>query len=257
MARKATKTEIPEEKIRHVIWMLKSKKTKKQCCEYLDISYSPKRLDNIIQEFRDKQERTKQLKADRAKKAFTDSEKRQIVKDYNDGESQSAIAKRLYSTPQKVKSVLIEMNVPIRARSKHGEAKVEHITQNLDIQFVRKDKVFVPKQNSFGEVVEIYDEAWLEYYSQPERRRYVELHAMKEAKKRFGPDFEGREDVHWNIYWCYANGEEWKEHAIKAKIKAIETTLETLGRENYLVWINNDESHYLYSNREDLIPVKV
>jgi hypothetical protein len=257
MARKTTKVEISEEKVRHVIWMLKRKKTKKECCEYLGISYSPKRLDTIIIEFRDKQERTKQLKANRAKTPFTDAEKRQIVKDYNEGESQSSIAKRLYSSPQKIKSILIEMNVPIRARSKHGEAKVEHITQDLDVQFNKKDKVFIPKQNSFGEIIQIYDEDWLEYYSQPERRRYVELHPMKDARKRFGEDFEGKEDVHWNIYWCYSNGEEWKEHAIKAKIKSVETTLETQGREDYLVWTTSDESHYMYSNREDLIPIKV
>lgn len=257
MARKTTKTEIPEEKIRHVIWMLKSKKTKKQCCEHLGIAYSPKRLDTIIEEFKTKQERLKQLKADRAKKSFTEQEKRQIAKDYNEGESQSSIATRLYCSPQRIKSVLIEMNVPIRARSKHGEANIAHVKQDLDVQFNIKDKVFIPKINSFGEIKEIYDESWIEYYSQPERRRYVELHAMKEARKRFGPEFEGKEDIHWNIYWCYSNGQEWKEHAIKRKINSIENTLEKVGREGYLIWIEGDESHYLFSNRESLIPIKV
>ena len=49
----AVKKEIPESKIRQVIWMLKAGKTKKACCEHLGIAYNTKRLDTIITEFKE------------------------------------------------------------------------------------------------------------------------------------------------------------------------------------------------------------
>ena len=54
--------EIPETKIRQAIWMLKIDKTKKSICEHLGIAYNTKRLDTIISEFREKQERIQELK---------------------------------------------------------------------------------------------------------------------------------------------------------------------------------------------------
>ena len=42
---------IPEAKIRQAIWMLKKNKTKKVVCDHIGISYSPKRLDTIIEDF--------------------------------------------------------------------------------------------------------------------------------------------------------------------------------------------------------------
>ena len=40
----AVKKEIPEAKIRQVIWMLKVGKTKKACCEHLGIAYNTKSM---------------------------------------------------------------------------------------------------------------------------------------------------------------------------------------------------------------------
>ena len=58
----AKPTDISEAKIRQAIWMIKAKKTKKAVCEHLGIAYNTKRLDAIIQEFHNKQEREAQLK---------------------------------------------------------------------------------------------------------------------------------------------------------------------------------------------------
>ncbi len=56
------KIEIPESKIRQAIWMLKTNKTKKSICEHLGIAYNTKRLDSIINEFHEREARTKELK---------------------------------------------------------------------------------------------------------------------------------------------------------------------------------------------------
>jgi len=257
MARAAKKTnEISETKIRQAIWMVKANKTKKSICEHLGIAYNTKRLDTILQEFQDRETRLKELKKKRSKTPFTEAEKKQIVNDYNNGESQSAIATRLYASPQRIKNVLIEMNVPIRARSKRGEAKVDHVVQDLDVIFKEGDRVFIPKINSFGKVKQVFDEEWIDYHRQPERRRYVELHGLEAAKKKYGTDFEGREDVHWNIYWQYEDGSEWKELAIKEKIRYTESVIEETGREYYRIFVEGDYGHFRDELRENLFPVK-
>lgn len=255
MAKKPTTTEISESKIRQAIWMLKANKTKKSICEHLGIAYNTKRLDTIIKEFQDKETRLSELKKKRSKTPFTEAEKKGIVKDYNDGESQSAIAERHYTSAARIKAVLIEMNVPLRARSKKGEAKVDHVVQNLDDILSKGSKVFIPQINSFGIIKEVYDEDWIDYYRQPTKRRYVEIQNMEKLRKKFGEDFEGTEDTHYNIYWQYDNGSEWKEYAIKDKIKDVESVIEKTGREHYLIWVEGDYGHFRTADRDKIFPV--
>jgi hypothetical protein len=258
MDKKVTVTnEIKESDIRAVIWMLKVGKTKKACCEQLKINYNVKRLDSIINDFKEKESRVAALRKERSKTPFSKEEKISVVQDYNAGDSQSKIAERYFTTSARIKSILIEMNIPIRSRSKYGEAKIDHVTQNLDVIFKKNDKVFIPKINSFGIIKEIYDEEWLDYYKQPTKRSYIELPALESARKSNGEFFEGKEDVHWNIYWKYDNGEEWKEWAIKQKIKEIENIIEETGRENYMVWVEGDNAHYKYCYRDSIFPVGV
>ena len=153
---------ISEAKIRQAIWMLKAKKTKKQVCEHLGIAYNTKRLDNIIQEFHNNIEREAELKKKARLKKFTLSEKQGIADSYLNGETQSSLAKQFYISPQRIKNILIEMNVPIRARGKGKAANVEHVVQDLEVRFKKGDKVFLAKENTFATVKEVYDEDWLE-----------------------------------------------------------------------------------------------
>jgi hypothetical protein len=62
--------EITEAKIRQAIWMIKAKKTKKSICEHLGIAYNTKRLDQIIKDFHDRQEREADLKEKSSFKDF-------------------------------------------------------------------------------------------------------------------------------------------------------------------------------------------
>lgn len=255
MAKKPATTEISETKIRQAIWMLKTNKTKKSICEHLGIAYNTKRLDTIIKDFQDREERIADLKKKRSKTPFTEAEKKSIVQDYNSGDTQTAIAERMYTTAARIKAVLIEMNVPLRARSKKGEATVDHVVQDLDVILKKGDKVFIPKINSFGLIKEVFDEEWVDYYRHPAKRRYVEIQNLEALRKKHGEDFEGVEDTHWNIYWCYDNGTEWKEHAIKDKIKDVETTLEKTGREYYSIWVEGDYGHFTTAGRDKIFPV--
>ncbi|MGH7885204.1 MAG: hypothetical protein ACRENO_05860, partial [Thermodesulfobacteriota bacterium] len=82
--------------IRAVIWLLKNGGTKKRACEQLRIAYNTKRLDNIIEEFNNRIERTEKLKKDARSKELTDENKKEISNSYLSGESISSIATRLY-----------------------------------------------------------------------------------------------------------------------------------------------------------------
>ena len=67
--------------IRQAIWMLKKGKTKKIVCDHIGISYSPKRLDTIIEDFYKRIEREKELKSKARFKKFSDAEKKSIADD--------------------------------------------------------------------------------------------------------------------------------------------------------------------------------
>ena len=101
-------TEISEAKIRQAIWMIKAKKTKKAVCEHLGIAYNTKRLDAIIQDFHNKQEREAQLKKQARNKIFSEAEKTGIADSYLAGETQSGIAKQLYLFVRGVKAKLLK-----------------------------------------------------------------------------------------------------------------------------------------------------
>ena len=248
--------EISETKIRQAIWMQKVGKTKKDICSHIGIAYNTKRLDIIIQDFKDKEIRQAELKKKARAKPLTESNKETIVNSYQNGESQNAIAKQLYLTPQKIKTVLIEKGVPIRARKKKGQANVDHVIQDLDVKFSKNDRVFIPDINSFAKIKEVWDEEWIDIHRQPRRRRYVQLHPLIDARKKYGQEYEGKEDVHWNIYWQYDDGSEWKESAIKNKIIQVETVIEETGREYYSVYVEGDYQHYRTELRNNIYPVR-
>lgn len=246
---------ISEAKIRQAIWMLKKNKTKKVVCDHIGISYSPKRLDTIIEDFHKRIERDKELKAKARFKTFSEKEKKSIADDYLGGQGLTAIGKRNFISPQRVKKFLIELNVPLRGRGKKSEATVNHIKQDLEIKFKKGDRVLIAKSSEFAEVKEVYDEEWLEEHRNPVRRRYLELHAMEAARKKYGDDYEGKEDIHWQIYWQYDSGMEWKESAIKYRIHQIESILEETGRESYRLYVEGDSGHFLEEHRNNLYPV--
>ena len=250
------KREISETRIRQAIWMLKTNKTKKSICEHLGIGYSTKRLETVISEFRDKETRLSELKKKARATSLTQDDKDNIISSYEEGESMVTIAERLYLTSPRIKEVLLSQGVPIRSRKKRGAAQVDHIVQDLEIKFKENDKVFVYATSEFGVIKTVYDEEWIDYHSENYRARYVELTPFTDARKKWGDDFEGKEDIHWNIYWDYDNGESWKSQAIKRKITRHQENIAEWGRESYLLGTIGDHSHVTELPRHELFPIK-
>lgn len=257
MPRKKTsskeKSEITEAKIRQAIWMLKVNKTKKSVCEHLGIAYNTKRLDNIIKDFKTKEARIKELKQKAKNKVFSEFEKRQIAKYYQNGESISSIAEQNYVSSQKIKSFIIEQGVPIRARKKNGQAQTDHITQDLDTKFNKQDKVFYAPGNCFAYVEKVLDEDYLEYLNSG-IQKYIELVPFTEkSERKFGEPVKG---IHYEIYWILEDSYTWKLESLKPHIKRIETHLEEYGRESYNIITDGDYSQRkMFVPRHNLFPV--
>lgn len=253
---KASNTEIPEAKIRQVIWYLKTGKTKKFCCEHLSIPYSPKKLDTIIEEFHAKIEREAELKKVARVKVFSDKEKQQIAKQYLGGAAQSTLAADYFISPQRIKNILIEMNVPIRGKGKKSETKVDHIEQDLETKFAKGDKVFSKRHNCFATIYHVYDEDYIDYLENC-KQRYVEIYSFKPDKKGMsGPFFEPQEGIHFEIYYDLVDGSEIKKSALEMQRRKVLRILEETGREYYSIWRDDDDGCFYTVMREELYPVK-
>ncbi len=250
-AKKDTKEEISEAKIRQAIWMLKTNKTKKAICEHLGIAYNTTRLAKIIDDFKAREAREKELKEKAKTLEITPAIRKDIASSYINGEAQTSIAARYYISPQRVKAVLMEMNIPIRARAKNAAAKTEHIVQDLDVKFNISDRVFYGPENSFAIILNVNDEEYADKLRQG-RQRWVELYPWTEKSRHPEPVI----DIHYQIYWELEDGSSWKLSALKNHIKRVEDLIAETSRETYDVWIDNEHGfrkHFVH--RSDLFPV--
>lgn len=88
--------------------------TKKDACQMLGMAYNTTRLGTIIEEFKKKQARNAERRAEKRGKPVTDDERVYIIGEYLSGEPVDAISKSTYRSPAFVKNVLEANAVPIR-----------------------------------------------------------------------------------------------------------------------------------------------
>lgn len=255
MARTANKKDIPESKIRQVKWYLKRGKTKKFCCAHLGIAYNTARLNKIISDFDAFEIRLKELQKKARSTPLTKISITGIIKDYQSGSSIHSIAENLYLTDPRIKKVLIENKIPLRGRGKRKEAKVDHVTQDLNIKFKIGDKVFCKDHSCTAEIIQIRDEDYVDYLKSG-HQRMVYLHNPSRADKiKKGLEVSETEGIDYEIYWVLPNGKEYKLFALKHLITTIETELEETGLEYYTIWEEGDQSCFRTVSREKLFPL--
>jgi hypothetical protein len=102
--------------------------SKKDACQILGMAYNTTRLANILQEFKDKQARDAQRRAEKRGKPVTKQEIEYIITEYLSGESLDNISKSIYRGTQLIKQVLEDYSVPIR-QSGHSYFKPELIPE--------------------------------------------------------------------------------------------------------------------------------
>lgn len=88
--------------------------TKKDACQILGMAYNTTRLATIIEQFKNRQKRTAERKAQLRGKPVTQDEVQFIISEYLEGEPIDAISKATYRSAAIIKRVLEENHVPIR-----------------------------------------------------------------------------------------------------------------------------------------------
>jgi hypothetical protein len=88
--------------------------TKKDACQILGMAYNTTRLGAIIEEWKKKQTRNAERRAEKRGKPVTDEERVYIISEYLAGETVDSISKSTYRSSAFIKSVLETNSVPIR-----------------------------------------------------------------------------------------------------------------------------------------------
>lgn len=88
--------------------------TKKDACQILGMAYNTTRLGTIIEQFKTKQKRTAERKAQLRGKPVTPDEVQFIISEYLEGEPIDSISKSTYRSAGIIKGVLEKYHVPIR-----------------------------------------------------------------------------------------------------------------------------------------------
>lgn len=107
MARRGAKPDISDEQFKAVIAYLEEpKSTKKAACELLGIAYNTKRLDTLIQEWKDNQDLAARMRKEKRRQACTPQELVNMIEDYLDGASFDEMSKRFYRSTAYIKHKL-------------------------------------------------------------------------------------------------------------------------------------------------------
>jgi hypothetical protein len=88
--------------------------TKKECCQFLGMTYNTTRLGTIIENFKSTQERTQQRRKELRGKPVSADDVVFIISEYLGGETIDSISKSTYRSPGVIKRILEANAVPIR-----------------------------------------------------------------------------------------------------------------------------------------------
>ena len=88
--------------------------TKKDACQILGMAYNTTRLGTIIEEWKKKQAKNAERRAEKRGKPVTAEERVYIISEYLAGETVDSISKATYRSSTFIKSVLETNSVPIR-----------------------------------------------------------------------------------------------------------------------------------------------
>ncbi len=237
-----------EADLRIALWMSNSGKTKKSICDSLNIKYNTVRLTKILTLFQEALTRQEELKKAARGKKFNDEEKELIKKRYIEVGSMSKVAEEYYVSAAKIKSVLVEKQVPIKSRK---TVLVDHIHQDLDSPFSIGEVVFSKQHKTKCTVKQKYDEEYIDYLNNG---------SIKTVDNPYVPKIndEDIENIHYSVYWILDNGiNAGLLSSVESTVKSITKTLIEEGQEFYKIRIENSdgEDYYAFCKRGDLYRV--
>lgn len=209
MAKKRTQSEqekMTDTNIQRVIGLLEPKLagvkpiTKKDACQILGMAYNTSRLDNILQQFKDKQKRDSERRAALRGKPATKDEISFVIKEYLEGATVESISRSTYRGVEFIKRVLDDYHIPKR-NSSHDYFHPQLIPEGaMRDKFEVGEVVYSARYDStakvlseqahptFGWVYKLWltNERWLQYAFQPA----CELASLKHLQE-LGVAFNG------------------------------------------------------------------
>jgi hypothetical protein len=135
--------------------------TKKRACEILGISYNTSRLDSILSEYREKQERQRELRKKKRGTLVSDQDKKFIIEEYLNGTTMKEITDTIYRSEAAVKLVLIGCKVPLRC-SDSDELDLSKYVAPTKV-YEKGNLVYVPAYKAIGSIDHIVKEEPLVY----------------------------------------------------------------------------------------------
>ena len=128
--------------------------TKKEACEILNISYNTKRLDNIIVEFKEREEYDKTRRSQNRGKPAQKHEIQEAVTRYLQGDSIQAIASGLYRSPAFVNGLIEKIGVPQRVVSTEDKLGYDYLPEQCVSETFEKGEIaWSAKYHSAAKVV--------------------------------------------------------------------------------------------------------
>lgn len=155
--------------------------TKKEACQILGMAYNTSRLDSILQQFRDRQQRDSERRAALRGKPATADETAYIIREYVQGETVESISRSTYRGTEFIKRILEDNHIPKR-NSSHDYNRPQLIPDGaVRDKFEVGETVYSARYDSTAKIVGeqahatwgwvyrlwLTNDKWLQYAYQP------------------------------------------------------------------------------------------
>jgi hypothetical protein len=170
--------------------------TKKEACQMLNISYNTTRLSRIIDEYKERLEFVEKRKKAVKNQPIDNFDRQTIVQSYLSNESIASIADSVFRTPQVVKNILKQYNIPIRNRAYTYQDPVLLEDDAWAEDYTKGDLVFSARYNSpayIDKLVEVNNSHGSVYriwilgeHAQWAVQPYYELADLRKLQKELG-----------------------------------------------------------------------
>lgn len=128
--------------------------TKKDACAKLNISYNTKRLENIINEFKERRIRDISIRKTLRKKELDFNEKKEIIEQYLANTPISELTKMTYRSIACIKKLLSSYNIPIKGKGVYDYFKPPLLEEEaVKEDYKDGDLVFSARYGCLAEIV--------------------------------------------------------------------------------------------------------
>jgi len=142
---------LSKDNIEKVIELLEGEKpiTKKEACGILNIAYNTSRLQKIINQHDEQAAYAKKRRKEIRNTPVSDIDKCYIVERVLNGDSYASISETTFRSIAKIKSVLEELNVPVRTRETTEYKNPELLPEaSIKEDYIKEDLVFSARYGS-------------------------------------------------------------------------------------------------------------